>query len=184
VLIESTTDTKRIIPPRRVLNSVCTARASTTSRSISNSQTVLRTRSTTRIATESNSANVRLFPYKKVHRIMMSRSRQSSYSVWVSRWFCCPLRQAGRSFRQLSSPRVDVSFFGGLCRETTDYSIREADCEFHSRGPPSRDLGGTGSASANRLLSDEWLRWFGGEASGRSAVPIVERGVETDTDKQ
>ena len=107
-MTESTTGTKRITPPGRVLHSVCTARVSTTSRSISNSYAVPRTRSNTKIATESNSANVRLFPYKKAHRIMVSRSRQSLYSV--SRWFCCPPRQAGRLFRQLSSPRVDVPF--------------------------------------------------------------------------
>ena len=181
--MESTTGTRRITPPGRVLHSVCTARVSTTSRSISNSYAVPRTRSNTKIATESNSANVRLFPYKEAHRIMVSRSRQSLYSgldepmVLLSTSSGWSLIQAG----EFSSRGCTI---WGLCRKTTDYSIREADCELHSRGPPSRDLGGTGSASANRLLSDEWLRWFGREASGRNAVPIVERGVETDTDKQ
>lgn len=182
--MESTTGTKRITPPGRVSNSVCTARVSTTSRSISNSYAVPRTRSNTKIATESNSANVRLFPYKEAHRIMVSRSRQSLYSG-LDEPMVLLSTSSGRSLIQA----VEFSSRGciilwGLCGETTDYSIREADCKFHSRGPPSRDLGGTGLASANRLLSDEWLRWFGREASGRSAVPIVERGVETDTDKQ
>ena len=181
--MESTTGTKRITPPGRVSNSVCTARVSTTSRSISNSYAVPRTRSNTKIATESNSANVRLFPCKKAHRIMVSRSRQSLYSVLDGPMVLLST-SSGRSLIQAVEFSSRGCTIWGLCRETTDYSIREADCELHSRGPPSRDLGGTGSASANRLLSDERLRWFGREASGRSAVPIVERGVETDTDKQ
>ena len=115
---------------------------------------------------------------------MVSRSRQSLYSGLDEPMVLLSTSSGWSLIQVVEFSSRGCTILWGLCRETTDCSIREADCELHSRGPSSRDLGGTGSASATRLLSDEWLRWFGREASGRNAVPIVERGVETDTDEQ